>query len=273
MLSNEFTGVAICILILVFVSYFVVKISNNRIESFSLNEHNVLDNYFDMIVCICIPERKKSIIETFRKWGIKNVHFFDAFLKKDYSHEDFIKMGFLDKDYSSYLNVGRLCCHYSAMSVYKAFLNSNSKSLLVFEDDLRNDTYKNVSDFNRKITPIIQNIPKDWEYLNFSKCYDFCSKEESINEYWSIPNRPLCRTAIAMRRGAAEKIVQNTSKMKELPGDKMIGSLIQNKMFKAYSTKDITFFQHREVFGSNLENLAKTNPQKCANENILMKVL
>ena len=30
MLSNEFTGVAICILILVFVSYFVVKISNNR---------------------------------------------------------------------------------------------------------------------------------------------------------------------------------------------------------------------------------------------------
>ena len=72
-----------------------------------------------------------------------------------------------------------------------------------------------------------------------------------------------------MRRNAAEKIVENTSKMKDLPGDKMIGSLIQNKMFKAYSTKEIQFFQHREIFGSNLENLAKTNPRKCANEGII----
>jgi GR25 family glycosyltransferase involved in LPS biosynthesis len=122
-----------------------------------------------MIVCICVPERKEHMTKTFRQWGIKNVTFFDAYLKKDYTHQHFINIGFLNKDYNDYLNLGRICCHYSALSVYKSFLNSSSERLLVFEDDLRTDTYKNVEHFNSILTPVLQTIPDNWDYLNFSK--------------------------------------------------------------------------------------------------------
>tara|TARA_B100000902_G_scaffold340885_1_gene343962 strand:+ start:4215 stop:5120 length:906 start_codon:yes stop_codon:yes gene_type:complete len=235
-------------------------------ESFSgfTTTQNCFDNYFDMIVCICIPERKEHMTNTFRQWGIKNVTFFDAYLKKDYSHQHFIDIGFLNKDYNDYLNLGRICCHYSALSVYKSFLNSSSKRLLVFEDDLRTDTYKDVIHFNSVLNPILQAVPKNWDYLNFSKCYDFCTKNEDIsNRFWSIPVRPLCRTAIALNRKSAKIILENTSEMKHEPGDKMIGALVKEKRFKAYATKDIKFLQHREEFGSNLGNTLNGNPRMC----------
>tara|TARA_Y100000389_G_scaffold204989_1_gene261704 strand:+ start:17473 stop:18219 length:747 start_codon:yes stop_codon:yes gene_type:complete len=230
------------------------------------NSENCLDNYFDMIVCICIPERKKHMQKTFKKWGIKTVRFFDAFLKKDYTHADFIKMGFLTENYSDYLNIGRICCHYSATNVYKEFLNSKAQSILIFEDDLNKSTFRNVNDLNTYLGPVLAGIPNDWEYLNFSKCHDFCKKNKPVNKFWSIPNRPLCRTAIALKKRAASIIVAETSPMTAAPGDRMIGNLIKDRRFKAYSTTNIVFRQHREKFGSNLGNNAPTNPQMCARE-------
>ena len=52
--------------------------------------------------------------------------------------------------------------------------------------------------------------------------------------------------------------------MSDEPGDKMIAKLINDKRFKAYATKNLYFFQHREMFGSTLENVHKTNPPKCS---------
>ena len=240
----------------------------NRNETFVIkprNSMNCMENYFDMVVCICLPERKLHMTRVFQKWGFTNVIFFDAYLKKDYDHNYFINKGFLSPNFNSYLNVGRICCHYSALSVYKKFLNSSAESLLVFEDDIKDSTYDSLEDFNAKISPIIKTIPKDWEYLNFSKCYDFCTYNTSIqNKYWTIPVRPLCRTAIAIKKTTAKIILKETQPMVNQPGDKMIGSLIQNKKFKAYSTKNSCFYQHREQFGSTLFNNSKTNPPMCS---------
>ena len=228
-------------------------------------EPNIVNSYFDKVVCICLPERKPHMIETFSQWGLKRVEFFDAYRKQDYTHKFFIDNNFLATNYSNYLNVGRVCCHYSATTVYRNFLNSSDNNILIFEDDMKKETYKSKKDFNLAIGPLIKNIPEDWDYLNFSKCYDFCKKNKEIdNPYWSIPVRPLCRTAIALNKKAAKIILSETIPMTNEPGDRMIGYLVKNKKFKAYATKDITFFQHREKFGSNLNNKSKTNPPKCA---------
>lgn len=254
----------ILLLILMVVSITLSYSKNSTSITRTFFTKNCLNDYFDMIVCICLPERKEHMKSVFKQWGVTKVEFFDAFLKKNYEHEDFINMGFLKQDYSDYLNLGRICCHFSATAVYKKFLASSAKSILIFEDDIHKDTYKTKMEFNSGVCPLIQSIPEDWEYLNFSKCHDICGRNGNIsNNYWTIPYRPLCRTAIALKKKAAQIIVDETIPMSQKPGDKMIGELIQKGKFKAYATKDITFFQHREKFGSTLNNLAPTNPPKC----------
>ena len=164
-------------------------------------QSNCLDNYFDMIVCICIPERKSHMKRTFKQWGINNVEFFDAYVKDKYTHDFFIKKKFISPQYGSGLNTGRICCHYSAIQVYKKFIHSKANRLLVFEDDLNTSSYVSPNHFNQVLEPFIKNIPNDWEYLNFSKCADHCFKNKEINNsYWNIPYRPLCRTAIALKK-------------------------------------------------------------------------
>lgn len=260
-------GLLLCLMVIMMVCNVCVKkqLLNTVSVPELISSQNCLDEYFDRIVCICIPERKEHMKKTFKQWGVKKVEFFDAYLKKDYTHQDFINMKFLVPFYSNYLNLGRVCCHYSATAVYKSFLKSSAKTILIFEDDLNNNTFKDAKEFNKATCPLIKSIPKDWDYLNFSKCHDFCNKNGNIkNPYWTIPYRPLCRTAIALNKKAARIIVNETIPMSQDPGDKMIGHLIKNKTFKAYATKDITFFQHRERFGSNLNNILPTNPPKCS---------
>ena len=58
---------------------------------------NCFDSYFDKVVCICLPERKAHMNKVFEAWGLRKVEYFDAFLRTQYTHEDFIKNGFLEK--------------------------------------------------------------------------------------------------------------------------------------------------------------------------------
>ena len=230
-----------------------------------LQETNCLDEYFDSIVCICLPERKNHMKKVFDKWNIKKVTFFDAFLRTNFNHDDFIKKKFITPNYHEKLNLGRICCHYSAMHVYDEFVNSNHESILIFEDDININTYTSVKHMNLVLEPVIKNIPHDWEYLNFSKCHDYCLQASLINnKYWTIPKRPLCRSAIALRKNAAKIIIRDAIPMHNQPGDKMIAELINQKKFNAYATKNLFFFQHREKFGSTLQNVHKTNPPKCS---------
>ena len=99
--------------------------------------------------------------------GFYSCDFFDAYLKKDYDHDYFINKGFLAPKFNSYLNVGRICCHYSALSVYQKFVKSSAQSLLVFEDDLKESTYESLEHFNAKMSPIIKSIPKRLAILEF----------------------------------------------------------------------------------------------------------
>ena len=247
----------ICIYILII----IIIISTNlfiKKESFTNNitifEKNCIDTYFDKIVCIVMPNRKLHMKNTFLQWGIKNVEYFDAINKSEYTHQSFINNNLLSSNYSSYLNLGRICCHVSALLVYQNFINSDAQNIIIFEDDLYKDEYKNMSDFNKKIKPYLLNIPSNWNYLNFGKCSDYCNLSINTNKYWSIPARPLCRTAIALTKTAAKSIVKYTSFMQQKSGDHMISDLIQDKKFIAYSSNKQLFKQDRPQFGSNLNN-------------------
>ncbi len=241
-------------------------ITNLTLALPNLTTTNCLDSFFDSIVCICLPERKNYMISVFKQWNIRKVTFFDAFLRTNYTHQDFIDNNFITEYYNPRLNLGRICCHYSAMTVYQNFLNSNHESIFIFEDDLYKDTYLSVEHFNLVLEPVLQNVPKNWQYLNFSKCHDYCFQNYKIenNKYWTIPKRPLCRSAIALKKNAAKMIVNETQPMSDMPGDKMISNLITEKRFNAYATKNLYFYQYRERFGSTLDNVHKTNPPKCA---------
>lgn len=259
--------VSILLLYLVYITpdYSIGDIIKLPLNIINLKKKNCLDDYFDSIVCICLPERKEHMKRVFNKWNVKKITFFDAFLRTNYTHDDFIKKNFITQYYHPRLNLGRICCHYSAHHVYNNFLKSNHESILIFEDDINENTYSSAEHLNLILGPVLEKIPSDWEYLNFSKCHDYCLQASLINnKYWTIPKRPLCRSAIALKKTAAKIIVEDTKPMSDEPGDKMIAKLINDKRFKAYATKNLYFFQHREVFGSTLENVHKTNPPKCS---------
>ena len=243
----------ICLIIIIIYNYNYFNLKES-LTSNILSPNNCIDNYFDKIVCITMPNRKAHMQNTFKKWGISKIEFFDAIDKSKYTHQDFIDQKILSRYFHPYLNLGRICCHLSALTVYNNFIQSDAKNIFIFEDDLDINQYKNISDFNEQIQPYIQNIPDDWEYLNFGKCSDYCKLSIQKNNYWSIPARPLCRTAIALKKKAAKSIIKHTSFMKKYPGDIMISNLIKNKMFVAYSSNTQLFKQDRQTFGSNLEN-------------------
>lgn len=247
-------SVLICVLIITIISSKISYIQRESFNSFVFPETNCIDTYFDTVVCIVMPSRKSHMKETFSQWGVTNVEFFDAIDKSKYTHADFIDKELLSSSYSPYLNLGRICCHISALTVYNNFLHSNAKNILIFEDDLYKDEYKNKSEFNNKIQPYLENIPMNWDYLNLGKCFDYCNLSGEVNDYWSVPVRPLCRTAIALNKYAAKSILENTSFMKEMPGDVMISELIKKKKFKAYSSNTQLFKQDRPNFGSHSQN-------------------
>lgn len=246
--------VLICALIITIILSKISYTQRETFDSFIFPSNNCIDAYFDKVVCIVMPNRKSHMQETFSQWGITKVEFFDAIDKSKYTHADFISKNLLSSAYSPYLNLGRICCHVSALTVYNNFMHSNAKNILIFEDDLYKDEYKNKSEFNNKIQPYLESIPMNWDYLNLGKCSDYCNLSGELNDYWSIPFRPLCRTAIALSKHAAKSILLNTSFMKEIPGDVMISELIKRKMFKAYSSNTQLFKQDRRNFGSHLEN-------------------
>ena len=66
------------LLVLAFSIYFLLLCILHAFETFvihSIKPINCMENYFDMIVCICLPERKVHMTRVFKKWGFTRVIF------------------------------------------------------------------------------------------------------------------------------------------------------------------------------------------------------
>ena len=72
------------------------------------------------------------------------------------------------------VNDGELACTISHMSALANFLNSSKDSVLIFEDDIKQEGKASVPS---KFTTTMQNVPEDWEFINFGRCWDECENQ------------------------------------------------------------------------------------------------
>lgn len=251
-------------LVAVLLYILITKNNKSTFINFSTQEPSVLNQYFDKIVCISIPKRRRHMENMMRKYNI-DAEIFPAYMKDAMDRQKLINEGFITPDCS--LNDGRICCHYSHMQVLKNFIdNPLARNILVFEDDMGDD-YRSSSDLNDKVRPYLESLPQGWNYLNLGTCWDKCNMIKSLpgNKLWKTTYRPLCRNAIAFSKQGANTVYSMCRPMKDKPGDNMIAEVIKNGYLpNSYNTDKQLFKQNREQWGTNLNNTAMYLPQ-CTN--------
>jgi hypothetical protein len=217
---------------------------------------NVLNAYFDKIYCICVPDRKERMKNIFRRWGLV-VELYDAYLIKDMNKEALQQEGFLDPNCT--LKDGEICCAYSHHQVHKKFYNNSEPddTVFIFEDDL-DEGPATLDEFNNMMMPYIDNIPDEWDYINFGACYEQC-KSDLKNKYYQTSTDPKCLQAVGFNKTSLKHIIAASTPLSNEPCDVQIANLTLEKAFKAFST-------HATVFGQN-----KTEVKTLLGNNFTMR--
>ena len=61
----------------------------------------------------------------------------------------------------------------------------------------------------KKLKTVMDNIPSDWDIINFSRCWADCGKDNMVGDLTGISRNALCASAYAVTRKGARKIIQN----------------------------------------------------------------
>jgi len=204
-----------------------------------------LNKFFDNIYIITMDNRKIHIEKLMKKLELK-YQMISALTPKNMPIENIVNAGYIHED--SELNLGRKYCHASHMYTISIFLSSNYNNCLILEDDLE------YSKYYHEIDTVMQHVPANFDILYLGYCWDVCRKQERVNEYISIPYYPKCRHAYALSKKGALKIMHYIKPMKEMPGDKLLGTLVRERKLIAYCVTNPIFLQNRVHFKSNLGN-------------------
>ena len=148
-------------------------------------------------------------------------------------------------------NINKIACHLSHMKTLEKFLDSKNNICLILEDDIKMKDKENTL---QHLKNILKHLPKDWEYINLGRCWDYCDQDEKINEYIIKSKRALCRHAYIVNKKGAKKILDYCLPMKNYPGDVHYVEIINKKLLNGYSSKKSVFFQNRQELGSYLGN-------------------
>ena len=169
---------------------------------------DTLNDYFDSVHVITLDKRKAYIEDIFSKMNIK-YNQFDAIKVTDFMKNILIGNGKLDSQYT-FKNNNEIGCFLSHLGVIENFYNSalnDDSNIFIFEDDIELNTT-----FIEKIKYTMTNIPKDWEFINFGRCWDNCKDEIILktNGYQSIgkTSSPLCTHSYAINKKGARKILE-----------------------------------------------------------------
>lgn len=212
--------------------------------------NNWIYNFFDECYVIYLDKRKNNM-ENLMKYLNINANFFSAIHKDIINRDLMIEHKLLDEN--SELNMGRIACHLSHLYVLQEFLkNDNLKTCLIFEDDIA--IPKNLKRTYQRFKHALDNVPKDWDVINFGNCWDLCHKRERVTHQIFRSYRAQCRHCYAVSKNGARTILMNTLPMSVRPGDFSITALAEKGLLKMYITSPPIFFQNREEFGTNLGN-------------------
>lgn len=170
-----------------------------------------VSSLFNQCYVISLPNRINYINDTLSKMNIKFT-LFNAILGKNLNMENMILQGIVSKN-NDYLNNNMVACALSHLEVIKLFYKSSlydDDSCLIFEDDI-------VLDLNHseKLIKSMENIPKDWDMINFGRCGDNCNKDIKINKHIIKSTDPRCTHSYALTRKCAKIIIDNIYPIKE----------------------------------------------------------
>jgi hypothetical protein len=228
------------------------ELINNDTNLIKNNNHNELDwleQLFEYIQIITIPSRIEHVKSFCKSFDIKE-HIFDAVLIKD-----------LKYDNAHNLKIGEIACALSQQIVLQKFINSNSRSMLLLEDDNLPLTHNFYTDVGLKLDYIkyyiknaVKSLPKDWDVLYLGRCWDDCNNHTPVNNFIVKTRRTLCHHAIAFSRKGASIILENISHPLNMPIDHIVASLTYNNKLNTYATILPIFYQNRAELHSSIGN-------------------
>jgi len=230
---NIYIIILVCLLIIGLVITGVFMFSNS--ETFT----NKL--FVDDIYIIYLQDRLNHVQQLVNDLNIEPIYF-NAIWKDDLNIQQLEKNKIIDSKQliknghvkNGSVNKGVIGCALSHLTVLKNFLKSNKKIIMVMEDDISfNKEYKNFE--------ILDNVPKDFEYINLQPCYSqntkkFITPNILSNDY------SLCTGCYIITRSGAKKIL-NHSKPLTRCIDGLIRHLLKKHILKGYSISPPLFFQ------------------------------
>ena len=165
---------------------------------------NDISSLFTQVYAIVLPSRKEYIKNTFRKMGITYTEF-NCVLGSTLDKTKLINDGVLDPN--SKISINETACVLSHIGVIKKFYETSRNSndtCIIFEDDV---SYED--DHYSKLKKCMDDMPKDWEFINFGRCWDFCFSQKKINEYIVVSESSQCAHSYAITRTCAKKILDS----------------------------------------------------------------
>jgi GR25 family glycosyltransferase involved in LPS biosynthesis len=212
------------------------------------------DCIFSNVKVITLEKRKEYISNVLTRLGLK-YELFDAVLGKNLDLQILIQEGFLDKNHT-FKNANEVACYLSHITCVKKFYESNHETLFIFEDDIEfnKDSVANVE-------KCMEEVPGDWEFINFGRCWAGCYGEESIENPKLIKSSDfLCSHSYAINKIGGKKILDECFPAK-VPLDLFYKDLCGSSTEKpivSYVSSPRIFEQRRvdnsEEFASSLQN-------------------
>ena len=221
-----------------------------RKQGFSQGDKSWIRRILGEVYVISLPERKQGVLETLKKLDIvPNVY--DAFLKKNINRDELIEIGFLSS--RSKLRDAQIACHYSHIAVLKKFLKSKHETSLIFEDDIVSSL--SPGDLQTELKKVMNNAKYlDYDIISLGRCFDICRPgSERVGNLVKVIY-PRCMHAYIVNRKGAQKIIDLTVPLYDLPGDEVLPRAISNGLLNYYASEENLFLQNREDYGSTLGN-------------------
>jgi GR25 family glycosyltransferase involved in LPS biosynthesis len=250
------------IILIVIVLIFIFKINNKfkMNNKFKINnKFNSLNNYFDVIYVITIPERYKYIKEIMDSLNIHPIYF-KAILKNNIDIDKYKREKFITDDHK--VSTGQIACHHSHLEIINKFLDTNKYNCLIFEDDLMKPINKFL--INKIIKNAMNSIPKEYDILYLGKCWATCKDNIKINNNLykiQLNNSILCRHAYSITRKGAMKIKEIALPLSNKGGDNILSKYIRNGYLNSYYIYPSVFFQNRSTIESKLNH--NMPPKEC----------
>lgn len=200
-----------------------------------------LNKIVDKIYIICIPERKNNIIKIMNKLNV-NFTIINAILK-DKIDVNKLKMNGFNKK----LKAGNLACHLSHKKAVKTFLQSGARNCIIFEDDIRLPTAKEIEYYYKCKNDLQWLINREdlWSIIYLGKCWNSCLLNKKIRNNLFKAWQVFCTHSYILNRKSAKKFLTIPNPLVNFNYTNLdIDLLLKNKFSEKIVLHPSLFFQN-----------------------------